>query len=484
MNLDLSLPIPGETDYWPSLRKYAVDTGLNPDEMERCYRFAFEAHKGQFRESGEPFITHPLWVAKVVIQLGIGHKASFAAMLHDCVEDTSVTLEEIASNFGDETALLVSGLTEVKKKTSGIEVYETSIDVFRQFLFSSVNDVRVLIIRLVDKLHNGLTIKYLPKERQIKYAKRVMGIYAPVAEYVGLHYFKKLLEDIAFEILMPDEADRIKRLIEERKSDEIKALAMVKTNTGEMLSINNINDYEIQGRIKSLYGTYLKSLKPKYLFAVDRVGIRLIMDNVADCYTALGLLHAKYKYIPEELDDFISTPKPNGYRSIQTTLLWKDRLTVEVQIRTKEMHEFDEFGPASHIVYKMNKGMSDGVGLEWVKDLVKWQSTDMENVKNYQINVLKDYIYVFTPKGDTIQMPKGSTALDFAYWIHSDLGNHCGGTRINKKMSKINTPLKTGDIVEIIVNKKISVNRDWLDWTTTGFAKTQIRKEMQNTSTY
>jgi len=479
MNLDLSLLTPEEADYWPMLRKYAVDTGLNPDEMEKCYRFAFEAHKGQLRESGEPFITHPLWVAKVIIQLGIGHKASFAAMLHDCVEDTAVTLDEIATNFGDETALLVSGLTEVKKKTSGIEVYETSIDVFRQFLFSSVNDVRVLIIRLVDKLHNGLTIKYLSKERQIKYAKRVMGIYGPVAEYVGLHYFKRLLEDIAFEILMPDETEKIQRLIEERKSEEVKALVVIREAISEMMKINNIVKFDVQGRIKGLYSTYLKAQRKGEDNVRDRVGVRIITENIENCYMVLGLLHSKYKYLPDEFDDYISNPKPNGYRSIQTTLLWKDRLTVEVQIRTKEMHEFDEFGPASHIVYKMNKGMTDGVGLEWVKDLVKWQSTDMENVKNYQINVLKDYIYVFTPKGDTIQMPKGSTALDFAYRIHSDLGNHCGGTRINKKMSKINTALKTGDIVEIIVNKKISVNRDWLDWTTTGFAKTQIRKEMK-----
>ncbi|MFA4827079.1 MAG: HD domain-containing protein [Candidatus Shapirobacteria bacterium] len=477
MILDLALLDPKKIDYWPELKSYAIETGLNPDEMEKCYRFAEKVHLEQKRESGEPFISHPAWVAKVVIQLGIGHKAAFAAMLHDCIEDTSATIEEIAGNFGDETALLVSGLTEVKMKTSGIEVYKTSIDVFRQFLFSSVNDVRVLIIRLVDKLHNGLTIKYLPKDRQIKYAERVMGIYGPVAEYVGLHYFKRLLEDIAFKILMPDEAERIQKLIEDQKTEEIRAMVMIRESISEMMKINNINNFEIQGRIKGLYSTYIKAKNKGEDRVKDRVGIRLLMENIEDCYTALGLLHSKYKYLPDEFNDYISNPKPNGYRSVQTTLNWKDKLTAEVQIRTKEMHEFDEFGPASHIVYKINKGTDEGMGLEWVKDLVKWQSTDVENVKNYRINVLKDYIYVFTPKGDTIQMPRGSTALDFAYRIHGDLGTHCGGAKINQKIAKINTPLETGDMVEILASKKKAVNRDWLDWVTTSFAKTQIRKE-------
>ena len=476
-NLDLTL----EKDIekcWHSLAKYSEETGLVVDDIKQCFDFANKAHYGQLRESGEPFMTHPAWVAKVVTQLGIGHKSVFAALLHDTAEDTGVKIEEIADIFGDETALLVSGLTEVKKNTKGIEVHETNIEMFRQFLFSSVNDVRVLIVRIVDKLHNGLTIDSLSKERQIKYAKRVMGIYGPVAEYVGLHYFKRLLEDIAFKILYPIESKKIESMLIEKSDDEIKAMAMVRESIEEMVKINNINNYEIQGRIKSLYSTYKKLISKGEDRIKDRIGIRIIVESLADCYTLLGLLHARYKYLPDEFDDYISNPKPSGYRSIQTTLLWKDRLTVEVQIRTKEMHEFNEFGPASHIVYKMNKGTFNGMGIEWAKDLVKWQAGDGD-VKNYQLDVLKKYIYVFTPKGDTIQMPVGSTCLDFAYRIHGDLGNHCGGVKVNQKMTKINTPLKTGDIVEIIANKKKAVNRDWLDWVTTNFAKSQIKKEMK-----
>lgn len=473
MALDLSLD-KGNYD-WRTLEKYSKDTGLVVEDVKKCYDFAKKAHEGQKRVSGEDFFCHPFWVAKVVTQLGIGHKAVFAALLHDVIEDTNTTLDDVAKEFGDEVGLLVNGLTEVRNRTRGIEVHQTSIEVFRKFLFSSVDDVRVLIVRIVDKLHNGLTIESLPKERQIKYAKRVFGIYSPIAEYVGLHYFKRLLEDIAFKILYPEEALKLEVELRGRKRYELKALAMVKADLGRMLRANKINDCLVEGRIKSLYSTYLKAKRKGYDRVKDRVGIRVIAEKVEDCYTILGLLHSRYKYLADEFDDYISAPKPNGYRSIQTTLIWKDRLTVEVQIRTKEMHEFNEFGPASHIVYKLNKGTYENMSLSWVKDLIKWQIKDDE-VKNYQINVLKNYIYVFTPKGDTIQLPAGSTALDFAYRIHTDIGDRCSGAIVNKKMKKIDTVLETGDMIEILLNKKPNVNKNWLNLVKTQWAKEHIRK--------
>lgn len=478
-SLNLSLIRENFSGYWQELEKPAVETGLKPEEVKKCYEFAYRAHLGQKRESGEEYITHPVWVARVVIQLGIGHKSVFAALLHDCIEDTSVTLDDIAKEFGDETALLVEGLTEVKKKTHGIEVHQTSIEIFRKFLFSSVNDVRVLIIRLVDKLHNGLTIKYLSRQRQVKYAHRVLGIYSPVAEYVGLHYFKRILDDIAFEILNPEEVAKLRNYFRKNKKHENRALATVIEDINEILKMNRLNGIEVEGRIKSLFSTYQKIKKKGADRIKDRVGVRVITRKIDECYTILGLLHAKYPYLQDEFNDYISDPKPNGYRSIQTTLDWRGKTTVEVQIRTREMHEFNEFGPASHVVYKMNKGESDGVGIEWARDLVKWQ-TGSEKIKNYQIDVLKKYIYVFTPKGDTIQLPTGSTALDFAYRIHGDLGNCCRGAKVNQKMAKINTVLKTGDVVEIIAGKNKNVNRDWIDWVITGFAKSHIRRETQN----
>jgi len=474
MGLDLSF----SDNYWEDFERYLVGPIFDKNTIKKAYDFMDEAHKGQTRLSGKPYISHSVWIAKVIAQLNIGQEAVIAALLHDCVEDTKIEIEDIANEFGDEVALLVSGLTEVRTKTRGIQINQTNIEIFRKFFFSSVNDVRVLIIRLVDKLHNTMTIEYLPKERQIIYAKNIMRIYGPLAEYVGLHYFKKLIEDRAFQVLYPEEANRITEMFKERSKDEIKALNLVKTELESTLKINNINEAVVEGRIKSLYSTYLKVKKKGDNYQVkDRVAIRVLTDNLVDCYTVLGLLHAKYDYIPEEFVDYISTPKPNGYRSIQTTINWKDKMTVEIQIKTKEMHEFNEFGPASHIAYKLGKGVAEdnGRGMEWVKDLVKWQKGD-NNINNYRIKVLTSYVYVFTPKGDTIQLPKGCVALDFAYRVHTSIGDRCKGIKINGKMAKIDDELKTGDLIEVLLGKKINVNKNWLDIVKTPMAKDHIKK--------
>lgn len=474
MILDLSLN-QNHHDYWEELERVLLKNEIESKKIKEAYDFTYKAHEGQIRDSGEAYISHPAWVAKLIAQMDIGEEAIIAALLHDCLKKTQATIEEIDENFGDEVALLVSGLSEVQDKTTGKKVDNTNVEIFRRFLFSSVDDVRILIIRLADKLHNGMTIDSIPPEKQIEYAKRVMGIYSPIAEYVGLHYFKKRLDDIAFSILFPEEASKLKEDFEKQEKDEIKAVTLVKSEIEEMLQINNIKDYEIQGRIKSLYSTYLKIKRKKVDNIGDRVGIRILTDTVTSCYTILGLLHARYKYLPDEFDDYISTPKANGYRSIQTTMKWKNKITVEVQIRTRQMHEFNEFGPASHIAYKLGKNNEGGMGIEWVKDLVKWQKSD-NNVNNYRIKVLSRYVYVFTPKGDTIQLPKESTALDFAYRIHTDVGDHCLGAKINNKMVRIDQKLKSGDVVEILLTKNKNVCKNWLDIVTTSFAREHIRK--------
>lgn len=474
MPLDLSF----SDNYWEDLQKHLSGLNFDKDLIKKAYDFMYEAHKEQTRLSGKPYISHPTWIAKVVSQLNIGQEAVVAALLHDCVEDTQIKIDDIAKEFGDEVALLVSGLTEVKTKIKGLQINQTNIEVFRKFFFSSVNDVRILIIRLVDKLHNTMTIEFLPKDRQIIYAQNIMKIYGPLAEYVGLHYFKKLLEDRAFQVLYPDEADKIKKIFEEKSKDEIKALNLIKNELERVLKVNNIDNTVIEGRIKSLYSTYLKIKKKGENYQVkDRVAIRVLTDNLVDCYTILGLLHAKYKYITEEFEDYISSPKPNGYRSIQTTINWKDKMAVEIQIKTKAMHDFNEFGPASHIAYKMGKEVMEknGLGMEWIKELIKWQKGD-DNVSNYRIKVLTNYIYVFTPKGDTIQLPKGSVALDFAYRIHTSIGDRCKGIKINGKMAKIDDEIKTGDLIEVLLSKKNNVNKNWLDIVKTTWAKEHIRK--------
>ncbi|MCL4384008.1 HD domain-containing protein [Patescibacteria group bacterium] len=459
---------------WEDLQPYCAD--YNQETVHKAFDFAARCHLNQRRISGEAFISHPIWIAKVVAQLGLGEEAVITALLHDTVEDGEAKMEDIATIFGDEVALLVEGLTEISRKTKGIEIHKENIEVFRNFLFSSVNDVRVLIIRLIDKLHNGLTIDSLPRDSQIKYAQRVLSIYGPVAEYVGLHFFKKSLEDIAFKILYPKEASELEKELKKRSRDELLAENSVLTELETMLEVNHINSFQIQSRIKSIYSTYLK-IKHGYLGErsfKDRVGLRVLVKNIEDCYTVLGLLHAKYKYIPGEFEDYISNPKANGYRSIQTTLQWKGKLLVEVQIRTFEMHEFNEFGPASHIAYKMSRGLNVGHGMEWVKDLVRWQSD--KNVSNYRISVLSEHIYVFTPKGDVIQLPRESTPIDFAYTVHTHLGDYCKGALVNEKMVKIDSRLKTGDLVEILVGTKLMAKTEWLSFVVSEAARTHLRR--------
>ena len=478
MKIDLSKPY-GPLE-WQDIEK-VLATDIDVDYVKKAFVFSKKCHQNQLRISGEDFVTHPLWMARIVAQLGLGQKTIVVALLHDTLENSQTSIEEIATLFGDEVALLVDGLTEVSRKTKGIEIQKNNLDIFRNFLFSSVNDVRVLIIRLIDKLHNGLTIEPMSAEVKIRFAKRVMSIYGPVAAYVGLYFFKQQLEDIAFTILYPAESKKLVDDLEARRVEEEMAQSSVIDNIQRVLVLNRINGFEIQSRIKSLYSTFLKLSSKDYQGdrgLKDRVGFRILLATVEDCYIVLGLIHSKFRYLPDEFHDYISNPKINGYRSLQTTVYWKDNLTVEIQIRTFEMHEYNEFGPASHIAYKMSKNLTQSQGMEWVKDLVKWQKND--TVNNYQISVLTDNIYVFTPKGDVIQLPCGSCGLDFAYTVHSHLGDFCKGILVNKKMVKISDKLKTGDSVEVLVDGKFKAKAEWLTYVVSTAAKDQLKKLRKN----
>jgi GTP pyrophosphokinase len=475
MELDISYS-PGSCR-WTDLNKVLK---IKSEKIEKAYKFAKQAHLGQKRKSGEEYLNHPVWVARITAELGLDTEAVVAALLHDTVEDTKVTLEDIAKEFGDEVALIVDGLTEVKSKSKMISLHNERIDVFKKFLFASVNDVRVLIIRLIDKLHNGLTIGALSREKQINYANRVFGIYGPIAEYVGLHFFKRKLEDIAFKIQEPEKAKELELWLKNRSAYERKSLKIISQEIRQTLLVNKITDFKVEGRIKGLYSTYLKIQNKGQDRVKDRIGIRVITKNIEDCYTVLGLLHARYQFVEDEFDDYIANPRPNGYRSIQTTIIGENGITIEIQIRTKEMHDYNEFGPASHIAYKLgqNRKKADGLGYEWVRDLVRWQRT--KNANNYKLKLLTDFVYVFTPKGDTIQLPKGSTSLDFAYRIHGFVGNHCYGVKVNGKMGKIDQILKTGDLVEILTGKKINVSQEWLRIVKTINAREAIRQVIRS----
>jgi len=289
------------------------------------------------------------------------------------------------------------------------------------------------------------------------------------------------LEDIAFKILYPKKASNLELELKKSELEDEKVLNKITNDINVLLKSNRIAGCEVSSRVKGLYSSYLK-IKQKGLDKLkDGVGVRIICKDVADCYTILGLLHAKFEYIPECFDDYISTPKPSGYRSIQTTINLENGMTAEIQIRTYEMHEFNEFGPASHIAYKMSKNMGNGQGLEWVKDLVTWQKNDSK-VNNYRISVLSKFIYVFTPKGDTIQLLSGSTPIDFAYRIHSGVGDRCLGVKINNKMAKISDELKTGDLVEILTTKNKNVSKDWITLAKLSATREMIRKAIGQTT--
>lgn len=474
--LDLKLKTSFE---FSDFKKY-LGRDIDIDRVEKAFDYAKKVHRNQLRKSGKPYFEHPVWIAKVVAQLKIDTEGVIAALLHDCVEDTPTTLNQLADLFGDEVALLVDGLTDVKNKTSKIVLHQENIAVFRQFLVSGINDVRIIILRIIDKLHNGLTIESLTPEKKLKYAHRVLGIYSPMAEYVGLHFFKRKLDDIAFEIVNKEKYEQIYKAILDQKKTEKDALKRIKAEIKSILEINRVGKYKIKSRIKSIFSTFNK-LKYKKIDSVDRikdrVGIRVMVADISECYAILSLLHSKYEYNESEFDDYIANPKENGYRSIQTTLKWDDRVTVEVQIRTFEMDDFNEFGPASHVAYKIRQSDEKNVGMtgQWLKDLVKWQSKT-DGVHNYKISVLTENIFVFTPKGDVIQMDSGSTGLDFAFRLHTDIGKHCMGIKINRKIKKLNTELKTGDLVEILLGKKNTINADWLEYTKTKAARNEIRK--------
>ncbi len=462
----------------------------NPDaDLERikaAYHFASKVHKDQKRLSGHPFVSHALSVAHLVAELKLDEDSIIAALLHDVLDEAEreVQLDEIEEKFGLDTALLVDGVSNFRQAARKFPVHEESVDQFRKFLLASVEDVRVLIIRLSDKIHNARTLDALPKEDQERFAERVFHLYSPLAEYAGLGAYKRELDDKAFQVLYPED---YKWLVGELQADKEKRKQFVgklKKEISEELGEKKIKYEEIFGRVKGLWSTYQKiqrylkkgKISEKDPSAVlDQIGITILVPDEGSCYAGLGVIHTRWEFLRGELDDYVANPKPNGYRAIQTTIKWEKGLTAEVQIKTPEMHEHNEFGPASHIAYKVMGGKSiSNYSYNWVKELVSWR--DEGKHKHYKIKVFEDYVYCLTPKGDILQLPKGATPVDFAYQIHTDVGNSCCGAKANGEMVKLSYRLQNGDLVEILTDEKRGKpNRDWLDFVKTKEAKKRIR---------
>ena len=449
------------------------------DMIEKAYNLANDAHKGVCRRSGEPYICHPLAVARLVLDLGMDSESIAAALLHDVVEDTPTTLEDLTAAFGEEVALLVDGVTKLTKiQFSNIE--ELQAENLRKMLLAMSRDVRVMIIKLCDRLHNMRTGDAWPEQKRRDKARETMEVYAPIANRLGILNVKEELEDRSLHYLDPVGYEEISKMLSERAGEEF--LARVSGVIELRLKESGIEGATIKRRVKSIYGIYRKTIMQNKSFdeIYDIYAVRVILDTLAECYSTLGLIHDMYHPLPNRFKDYISTPKPNGYQSLHTTVIGHEGIPFEVQIRTTEMHEIAEYGVAAHWKYKQNgQGAGTEGKYEWVRRLLENQEgADAEEfIHSLKVDMFADEVFVFSPKGDVINLPAGATPIDFAYSIHSAIGNSMVGATVNGRIVNFDYVLQNGDIVDIRTSKNApGPSRDWLNLAKSGAARTKIKQ--------
>lgn len=449
----------------------------------KAYEFAEKAHEGQVRNSGDPYITHPVAVALILSRLELDTPTLAAAILHDVVEDTQVTIADIEKNFGPEIAYLVDGVTKLSRIDFRSKEEQQAENLRKMFLAMG-KDIRVILIKLADRLHNMRTLKYHPEHKQREIARETMEIYAPLANRLGIFTFKWELEDLSFRYLEPDKYNNLTEKISMKRQEREAFIQEVIGTLDQHLAEVGIKS-DILGRPKHFYSIYKKMVdKEKDLNEIyDLIAVRVIVDTVKDCYGALGIIHTLWKPIPGRFKDFIAMPKPNMYQSLHTTVMGALGEPFEIQIRTLEMHRTAELGIAAHWKYKEGgKGGSKDFDkrLAWLRQVLEWQ-TEVRDTKEFmdtlKIDVFSDVVFVFTPKGDVIELPAGSVPIDFAYRIHSGVGNRCIGSKINGRIVPLEYVLKNGDIVEILTSKQTNgPSRDWLKLVKTTQAKNRIRQ--------
>ncbi len=459
--------------------------------IRRAYDFAKAKHGEQLRKSGEPYIIHPVQVAYILAELGLDDSTICAALLHDIAEDTEVSIQDLAKEFSEEIAEMVDGVTKLGNlKYTSAE--EQQVENYRKMFLAMGKDIRVILIKLADRLHNMRTLKYLRRDRQIAISKETSDLYAPLANRLGMYSLKWELEDLAFKYLNPDEYREIVEGIDKKREQRLQFINQIVDQINLELKKQKIKA-EITGRAKHLYSIYRKMLRDnKSLEQIyDLFALRILVDNVKDCYAALGVVHELYNPMPGRFKDYISVPKPNMYQSLHTTLIGPKGTPFEVQIRTYEMHRIAEYGIAAHWAYKeANRFKKTSVvvqedKLSWLRETLEWQK-DMQDPQEF-LNTLKtelfvDEVYVFTPKGQIKVLPRGATPIDFAYTIHAEIGHHMTGCKINSKMMPIITALKNGDIVEIITSEQSKgPSRDWLKFVKSTGAKNKIQAWFKKT---
>ena len=466
-------------------KKKEISKRVDSKQIMKAYNYAFEHHGDQKRRSGEPYIIHPINVAYILAGVGLDEATICAALLHDVVEDTDVTDEDLRKEFGEEIADMVAGVTKLGNMMF-TSVEEQQAEDYRKMFLAMGKDIRVIIIKLADRLHNMRTLKFLKRDRQIANAKETMEIYAPLANRLGLYSMKWELEDLSFKYLYPEEYHEIVEGINKKREERLKFIEKIMDDIRVQLKKQHI-EAEVTGRAKHLYSIYKKMQRDnKTLDQIyDLFALRILVNSVKDCYAALGVVHEMYSPMPGRFKDYIAVPKPNMYQSIHTTLLGEKGTPFEVQVRTWDMHRVAEYGIAAHWAYKEASyfGKKQAVKVEedklaWLRESLEWQK-DMQDPQEFletlKTELFEDEVYVFTPKGTIKVLPRGGTPIDFAYSIHEEIGNHMTGCKINSKMMPIITELKSGDIVEIITSDNSKgPSRDWLKFVKSTKAKNKI----------
>jgi guanosine-3',5'-bis(diphosphate) 3'-pyrophosphohydrolase len=457
-----------------------ANKNLDTSVVERAFVTAEAAHRGQLRKSGDPYITHPVAVAEILVEFGLDAATIAAALLHDTVEDTSYSSEKLRAEYGDEVASLVEGVTKLDKLTYGPTAEAETV---RKMVVAMAKDIRVLVIKLADRLHNARTWQYVDPESSARKARETLDIYAPLAHRLGMNAVKWELEDLSFKFLEPKKFEEIERLVIERNPSREKLTNDVIAVVEEDLTKEGIAA-QVTGRQKHLYSVYQKMVVRGREFndIYDLVGIRILVNDVRDCYAVLGSIHARWNPVPGRFKDYIAMPKFNLYQSLHTTVIGPTGKAVEIQIRTHDMHRRAEYGIAAHWKYKLGSASrsADSPDMLWLKQLHEWQqetSDVTEFLEALRFDLRTPEVFVFTPKGSVIALPAGSTPVDFAYTVHTEVGNRCIGAKVNGKLVSLEAPLANGDVVEVVTNKgeNAAPSRDWLNFVKSPRARSKIK---------
>lgn len=457
--------------------------GADVHQLREAYQFSSAVHDGQKRLSGEPYLIHPVAVASVLVDLKLDIPSIVGGLLHDTVEDTLATLPEIEQGFGEEIAALVDGVTKLSR-VDFTSHEEKQAENFRKMILAMAKDIRVVLIKLADRTHNMRTLQYLAPEKQRRIAQETLDIYAPIAHRLGIYWIKSELEDLALKHLRPEIYGELKRNVAQKKKNRERYTNDVISRLSKALAEEGI-DAEVSGRPKHFYSIFRKMENQSLDFGqvYDLVAFRIVVDTVRECYESMGVVHAKWRPVPGRFKDYIALAKPNMYQSLHTTVIGPNAQRIEIQIRTHDMHRIAEEGIASHWRYKKGRDlqMTDMQRFAWLRQLLEWQqnlSDPQEFLHSIKEDLFPDEVYVFTPNGDLQGFPKGATVVDFAYRIHSDIGQHCSGARVNGRLVPFKYILRSGDTVEIITTQEQTPSRDWLKVAKTSRAKSRIRAWM------